>query len=39
MLNWIVKNRTVWLLNCVYVQNVFTNDVFDIYIKIGFGIK
>ena len=25
MLNWIVRNRTVWLFNCVYLQSVFTN--------------
>ena len=25
MLNQIVRNRTVWSFNCVYLQNVFTN--------------
>ena len=39
MLNWIVRNRTVWSFNCVYLKNVFTNHIFDIYVKIGFGIK
>ena len=39
MLNWIVRNRTVWLFNCVYLQNVFANHIFNVYVKIGFGIK
>ena len=39
MLNWNIKTRTVWLFNSVYLQNVFTNHIFDIYIKTGFGIK
>ena len=39
MLNLIVRNRTVWLFNCMYLQNVFTNHIFDIYVKTGFGIK
>ena len=36
---WIVRNRTVWSFNCVYQQNVFTNHIFNIYVKTGFGIK
>ena len=39
MLNWIIRNRTVWSFNCVYQQYAFTNHIFDIYVKIGFGIK
>ena len=39
MLNWIVRNRTVWSFNCVYLQNVFTNHISNIYAKPGFGIK
>ena len=39
MLNWIVRNRTVGSFNCVYQQSVFTNDVFNLYVKRGFGIK
>ena len=38
MLNRIVWNRTVGLFDCVYLQNVFTNHIFDLYIKTGFGI-
>ena len=38
MLNWIVRNWTVWLFNRVYWLNVFTNHIFNIYVKIGFGI-
>ena len=43
MLNWIVRNRTDHLT--VYLQNVFINHIFEIYIyiyiyvKTGFGIK
>ena len=39
MLNWIVRNRTVWAFNSGYLQNVFTNHIFNIYVKTGFGIK
>ena len=39
MLYWIVRNRTVWSFNCVYVQNVFIHHIFNIYVKTGFGIK
>ena len=39
MLNWIVRNRTVWSFNCVYLQNVFTNHIFNEYVKTGFAIK
>ena len=31
MLNWIIRNRIVWSFNCVYLKNVFTNHVFNIY--------
>ena len=31
MLNWIVRNRTVWSFNCVYLQNVFTDHIYLIY--------
>ena len=33
MLKWIVRNRAVWLFHCVYLQNVFTNHISNIYIK------
>ena len=39
MLNWIVKNRSVWSLNCVYLKNVFINHIFNIYVKTGFGLN
>ena len=39
MLKWIVKNRTVWSFNCVYLENVFTNDIFDFNEKTRFGIN
>ena len=39
MLNWIVGNRTVWSFNCVYLKNVFTNHIFNIFVKTGFGIE
>ena len=35
MLNWIVRNKTVWSFNCVYLQNVLTNYIFNIYVKNG----
>ena len=34
-----VRKETVWSFNSVYLQNVFTNHIFDIYLKTGFGIK
>ena len=39
MLNWIVRNRTIWSFNRVYLQNVFTYRIFNIYAKAGFVIK
>ena len=39
MLNWIVRNRTVSSINCVHLQNLLTNHVFNLYVKTGFGIK
>ena len=39
MLNWSVRNRTIRSFNSVYLQNLFTNNIFDIYVKIGFGIE
>ena len=33
MLNWIVRNRTVHSFNCVYLQNMFTNHIFIIYVN------
>ena len=39
MLNWIVRNRTVWSFNSVYLQNRFINHIFDIYVKTGFDNK
>ena len=35
----IVRKRTVWSFNSVYLQNVFRNHILNIYVKIGFGIK
>ena len=32
MLNWNVKNKTVWSFNRVFKQNVFTNQLFNLYI-------
>ena len=37
MLNWIVRNWTVQSFN--YQQNVFTNYIFNIYVKTGFSMK
>ena len=34
ILKSIVRNRTVSSFNCVYLQNVFTNHIFYIYVKI-----
>ena len=28
-----------WSFNRLYLQNVFTNHIFDIYVKTGFTIK
>ena len=43
MPNWTIKNRTVWSFNYVYLENVFTNHICNIYIyiyvKTGFSIK
>ena len=39
MWNWIVRNRTVWSFDNVYLQNKFTNHISDIYVKTGFSIK
>ena len=35
MLNWIVRNRTVWISNWVYLQNTFTSHIF--YIRNAFN--
>ena len=34
-----VRNKTVGLFNGVYQQNVFTNHIFNMYVKRGFCIK
>ena len=39
MLNLIVRNIAVWSFKYVYLQNVFTNLIFIIYVKAEFGIK
>ena len=39
MINWIVRNTTVWTFNSVNQQNVFTNYNFNIYVRSGFSIK
>ena len=39
MLNWMVRNRTVWFFNCVYLKHAFTNHIFNVYVNTGFGIK
>ena len=39
MLNWVIWNGAVGSFNCRYQQNVFTNHIFDIHVKTGFGIK
>ena len=39
MLNWIDRNKTVWSFNYVYLKNVFTNNIFNIYVKTGFENK
>ena len=33
MLNQTVRNRTVGSFNCVYLQNVFINHIFTVYVK------
>ena len=37
MVNWVVRNRTVWSFNILYLQNVFRNHIFNIYLKKGFS--
>ena len=39
MLNWIVRNRTVWHLTVSTYKMVFTNHIFNINVKTGFGIE
>ena len=39
IINWIVRNWTVWLFNGVYLQKVFINHIFNICVKTGFGIQ
>ena len=39
MLNRIVRDKTVWSFNCVYLQNVFINYESNSCKKTGFGIK
>ena len=39
MLNWSVRKRTAWSLQCVYLKNELTNHTFNIYVKTGFEIK
>ena len=39
MLSWIVRNRKVWSFIYMYLQNVFINHIFYVYVKTGFGIK
>ena len=39
MLNWIVRSRTVWSFNSVYLQNEITNHISNICLKTGFRIK
>ena len=39
MLDWIVRNRTVYSFNFLHLQNVFTHHIFNIYVKTGFGFK
>ena len=34
-----LNNCARFIINCVYLQNMFTNHIFDIYVKTGFGIK
>ena len=33
MLNLIVRNRTVWSFNYVYLQNIFTNNSCNLHVK------
>ena len=35
MLNWTVKNRTVWSFYSVYLQNVFTTHISCMFVKKG----
>ena len=39
MLNWIVRNKTVWSLNCGYLHNMFPNHMFNKNVKTGLGIR
>ena len=39
MLNGIVWNKTVWSFNCVYLKDVFTNNIYNMHVKTGFGNK
>ena len=39
MLDCIVINRDAWSFNGQYLQNVFTNHIFNVYVKTVFGIK
>ena len=39
MIYGIVRKRTVWSFSSVYLQNKFTNFIFDMCVKAGFGIK
>ena len=36
---WIFSNRNLWLFECMYQQNGFINQIFNIYVKTGFGIE
>ena len=38
-MNWIMSNRTVWSFNYVYLQNEFTNHIFDLRVKTEFAIN
>ena len=33
MVNWIVRNRIIWSFKYVYLQNVFTKHISNIYVK------
>ena len=35
----IVRNGNVWSFNCMYLWNVLTNHISNIYVKKRFGIK
>ena len=38
MLNWIVRNSTVWHLKFICLQDIFINLIFNISVKTKFGI-